>query len=151
VLIAALSAPANAANVTSFEPKGLISALQNAGYKAALSKSDDGDPLIDTSADGNPVRIAFADCQNHQSCSTIEFVGVWDCNGAIEKCKSVAPEMNNEEQPMHLIVLDSGKKVVTYQYLLFDDSGVSEKLFIKNFESFSFYDTKFNSAIANKN
>lgn len=59
--------------------------------------------------------------------------------------------MNNEEQPMHLIVLDSGKKVVTYQYLLFDDSGVSEKLFIKNFESFSFYDTKFNSAIANKN
>ncbi|MCI3134053.1 hypothetical protein [Phenylobacterium aquaticum] len=139
---------ANAANVTSFNPPSMIAALQNAGYKAVLSKTDDGDPVIDTGVQGNSIRIVLSNCADHKDCDTTEFLGVWNCASAIPMCQKIADEMNNEESPVKLLPLEQGKKTVTYMYLFYDEVGISEKLFVRNLEQFGFYNTKFNEAVA---
>ena len=141
---------ASAANVTSFNPQSLVLALQNAGYKAILSKDDEGDPLIETASDGNPIVIVMTDCENHSSCATTEFVGVWDCSKEIKRCGQVAEEYNNEESPVHALMSDDGERASTYAYLLFDEVGISESLFLKNFTTFSYYNNRFTLEVSRK-
>jgi hypothetical protein len=141
---------ANAANVTSFNPQSIILGLQSAGYKSKLSKSDDGNPLIETAADGNEIRIVLTDCEDHENCQTSEFVGVWDCSGAVEKCKQIAISANSEESPVHFLILNDGKTVASYSYILFDRAGISEALLIKNLTTFSHYNSQFTFAVAKK-
>jgi len=141
---------ANAANVTSINPQSIILALQNAGYKAIMSKTDSGDPLIETASDGNTIMIVMTDCIEHKACPTTEFVGIWDCSESLEKCKQVAHSFNNEEGPVHVIMSDDGKTATTYSYLLYDDIGISEALFIKNLITFNYYNNKFTSDVAKK-
>ena len=105
-IVAEFAGTANASNVTSFDPQSIVLALQNAGYKAVLGKMDDGDPVIDTASDGNSIRIALTDCTSHKSCGTSEFLGVWDCTGVVDKCKKVASDANNEESPVHVVLLN---------------------------------------------
>jgi hypothetical protein len=149
-IIAGFAATANASNVTSFNPQSIALALQNAGYKAVVGKVDDGDPVIDTASDSNPIRIVMTDCEDHKSCSTTEFMGVWDCSGAVDKCKNAAIDTNSEESPVHVLLIDGGKTAVTYAYLLYDEAGISEKLFVKNFETFSHYNSEFTASVAKK-
>ena len=149
-IIAGTAGTANASNVTSLDPQSIVLALQNAGYKAVLGKMDDGEPVIDTASDSNPVRIVMSDCTDHKSCGTSEFLGVWDCMGAVDKCKKVASDMNGEESPVHVLLINDGKTAVTYSYLLYDDAGISEKLFIRNFTSFSYYNSQFNASASKK-
>jgi hypothetical protein len=145
-----LAGSANALNVTSFNPQSIATALQDAGYKAALTKDDDGDPIIDTASDGNNIRIVMTDCSNHQSCTTTEFVGVWDCSASIDKCKEALDEFNDDESPAKAISENGGKVVAVYYYLLYDVVGISEALFKRNFESFSYYNNRFSSLVAQK-
>jgi hypothetical protein len=141
---------ANASNVTSFNPQTIVTALQDAGYKAVLGKDDDGDPYIDTAAGGNNIRIAMTDCKDHQSCTTTEFVGVWDCSASIDKCQKALTDINNEESPEKAISENGGKTVATFYYLIYDDVGISEALFKRNFEAFTFYNSKFSALVAQK-
>jgi hypothetical protein len=142
--IAACSAGmANAANVTSMKPESMVLALQNSGYKAVLDKTSDGDPLIKTGADGNNIVVVMTDCSNNKSCTTAEFVGVWDCSKTADKCKKVADKFNSEESPVHVLMADNNKTATTYSYLLFDENGISEELFIKNLTTFSYYNNQF--------
>jgi hypothetical protein len=141
---------ANAANVTSVNPQSIVQALQNGGYKAVLSKTDDGDPLIETSSDGNTIMIVMTDCQNHKSCTTTEFVGVWDCSDSVEKCRQVALASNAAESPVHVLMSADGKTATTYSYLLYDEVGISEALLIKNLVTFSHYHIQFSVDVAKK-
>jgi hypothetical protein len=145
-----LAGIANASNVTSVNPQSIVVALQNAGYKADLKKDDDGDPTIDTASDGNNIRIVMTDCSGHQACTTTEFVGVWDCSASIDKCKEALGEFNNEESPAKAISENNGKLIVVYYYLIYDDVGISEALFKRNFESFSYYNSKFSALVGQK-
>ena len=132
-------ATANAANVTSHKPQSLVSALQNAGYKAALSKDDDGDPRIETASSGNTIRIVFSNCDNHASCKTIEFVGIWNCADiSVSKCKMNVETFNNDESPVKAIFAEKSNSIVTYMYDFYDQEGTSEGLFIEKLEHFSF-------------
>ena len=139
---------AKSANVTSLNPQSMVLALQNNGYKAILDKTSDGDPLIKTGADGNNIVIVMTDCSNNKSCTTAEFVGVWDCEKSAEKCKKVADKFNSEESPVHVLMTDNNKTATTYAYLLFDEVGISEALFIKNLTTFSYYNNQFTLEIA---
>lgn len=144
------AAAANAANVTSINPQSMVLALQNAGYKAVLSEAADGAPLIETASDGNTIFIVMTDCNKNSSCETTEFVGIWDCSDSMEKCKQTAISFNNEESPVHILMSDDGKVATTYSYLLYDDVGISAALFIRNLTTFSYYNSKFNLAVAEK-
>ena len=92
----AIPCAASAASVTSVDPQTMVTALQNAGYKAVLGKSDDGEPVIDTAAESNAIRIIMTECKNKAGCKTTEFAGVWDCSSSIEACKQAADAYNNE-------------------------------------------------------
>lgn len=141
---------ANAAGVTSINPQSIVIALQNAGYRAALSETADGDPIIETASDGNAILIVMTDCDNHSSCTTTEFVGIWDCSDSVERCKQAALSFNSEEGPVHVIISDDGKTATTYSYLLYDDVGISEALLIKNLTTFSYYNSQFTLMVAKK-
>ena len=141
---------ANAANVTSVNPQSIVQALQNGGYKAVLSKTDDGDPLIQTAVDGNAIMIVMTDCENHKSCTTTEFVGVWDCSDSVEKCRQVVLSTNSQESPVHVLMSADGKTATTYSYLLYDDAGISEELLEKNLVTFSHYNAQFTLDVAKK-
>jgi hypothetical protein len=145
-----LAGIANASSVTSVNPQSIVVALQNAGYKAVLGKDDGGDPSIDTASDGNNIKIMMTDCANHESCTTSEFVGAWDCSTSIDKCKEALNEFNNEETPAKALSEKDGKIVAVYYYVLYDEVGISEALFKKNFETFSFYNSKFTASVAQK-
>jgi hypothetical protein len=149
-VIAGFSGTAKASNVTSFNPQSVILALQNAGYNATLEKTDDGDPIIDTASDGNTIRIGLTDCKDHNSCGTSEFIGILDCSDLVEKCKKVVIDTNNDESPVHVLPTNNGKTAITYLYLLYDDAGISEKLFVKNFETFIHYNNQFTATVAKK-
>jgi hypothetical protein len=100
--------------------------------------------------DGNTIIIVMTDCSNHKSCTTTEFVGVWDCSASVEKCKKAAIELNRQESPVHILMSADGKTATTYSYLLFDDVGISEQLYIKNLTTFNHYNNQFNLEVAKK-
>jgi hypothetical protein len=139
---------ANAANVTSINPQSVVLALQNNGYKAVLDKTSEGDPLIKTGADGNTIIIVMTDCLNHKSCTTTEFVGLWDCSKSVENCKKVSNEFNSQESPVHALTSKDGKAASTYSYLVYDEIGIS--LFIKNLTIFNHYNNQFTLDVAKK-
>lgn len=147
-VVLGFAAMANAASVTSVNPQSMVLALQNAGYKAILSKTDNGDPLIETASDGNSIYIVMSDCDNHNSCTTTEFLGIWDCSDSFEKCMNVAHKFNTEEGPVHVLMSPDGKTATTYSYLLYDEIGISEALFIKNLTTFIYYNSQFTLSVA---
>ncbi|OXE35623.1 MAG: hypothetical protein CGW95_12725 [Phenylobacterium zucineum] len=143
-------AAAKAENVTSFEPKTIVTALQNAGYKAKLTKDENGVSTIETAANKGTIFISFSNCTNKISCETIEFYGFWNCENYVKKCKEASDKLNNDEILAHFISKDNGKSILAYQLLIFDKIGISENLFISNFEDFIINNNEFLNLI-NKN
>jgi hypothetical protein len=94
--------------------------------------------------------IVMTDCDNHKYCTTTEFVGVWNCSDSVDKCRQVAFSLNSEESPVHFITSEDGKRVTTYSYLLYDDVGISEALFIKNLITFNHYNNEFTLSVSKK-
>jgi hypothetical protein len=130
-----LGGAANAAAVSSFAPDTLVKALQDAGYKAKLSKDDDGDPLIETAAGGEAVTIHFAGCTKAQSCDQIEFATIWNCEKEKKACTESAAKWNGDENFSHAIMVN--EFAVLYYHLLLDQQGISPALFIRSFELFA--------------
>lgn len=134
-LCAAISSGAQAATVTSLDPNSIASALQSAGYKAKLSKDKDGDPSIESAGGGNDVKLVFFGCANGKACNQIEFVSVWNCEDDLKKCIQTAAKWNSSENYAHAIMVE--KSIALYYHLMFDANGISDELFIRNFEQFS--------------
>jgi hypothetical protein len=142
-LIAWLPSAALADVVTSYKPSTVVGALQNAGYKASLAKSDDGDPLITTAAGGNNIRILFLGCENNLACDAIEIVGFWTCPESALDCKNKIDEFNATENPVKLLYVQKSKIVITYLYQFYDEKGTSEALFVRVFENFATHNQEF--------
>jgi hypothetical protein len=59
--------------VCASSPRTVVDALQKAGYKAALGKDKEGDPMIDSQAGGYDYVIFFYGCTEHELCDSIQF------------------------------------------------------------------------------
>ncbi len=59
--------------VCASNPKSIVDAIQQAGYRAELTKDGVGDPQIDSSASGYKYSVMFYDCTNHMACKSIQF------------------------------------------------------------------------------
>lgn len=70
-LFAATSA--HAQNLKAADPQGIVSKIQSLGYKATLSKDDDGDPYIESATDGSGFGIYFYGCNKGKDCHWITF------------------------------------------------------------------------------
>jgi hypothetical protein len=60
--------------VSAADPEGLVTVLQDLGYRASLESDSTGDPRIQSAASGSPFRIWFYGCDsNHSNCDGLNF------------------------------------------------------------------------------
>lgn len=70
--------PATAQVVTASDPRSVMSALQDLGYRAELTTDSDGDPKIRSAIDGTNYSIYFYGCRDNTDCRWIQFSTGWD-------------------------------------------------------------------------
>jgi hypothetical protein len=126
----ALAGPAHAQMVTAANPQGVVAALQNAGYKATLSKDSAGDPLIASASGGSNFSIFFFGCTKNVDCRTIQFfAGYSDRKPTL----SMMNDWNSKKRFARAYIADSGNARIEMDVDL-DDGGMSVKLFEDNLE-----------------
>lgn len=73
-VLASASVPAAAqTTIEAAKPATIVTALQNAGYKAVLDKDNDGEPKITSAANGAKFTVFFYGCEQHIACKSIQF------------------------------------------------------------------------------
>ncbi len=61
-------------------PARLADLIRNAGYEAVLDKTDSGNPVIDSAAEGANFAIYFVECENGADCWAVHFVSAFTLN-----------------------------------------------------------------------
>ncbi len=126
----AFAGTAQAQMVTAKNPQSVVSALQNAGYKAELTKDGTGDPLIRSSSGGSSFAVFFFGCTKNIDCATIQFfAGYTDKKPTI----SLMNDWNSKKRFGRAYVTDTGAARIEMDVDL-DDGGLSAKLFEDNVE-----------------
>jgi hypothetical protein len=75
--------PCDAKLVCASNPKSIVTALQDAGYKAVLSKSEStGNPMIESAASGYDYTIFFYECDDGKNCGSLQFQASFSDDGA---------------------------------------------------------------------
>lgn len=118
--------PALAQQVTSTNPASLVSALQDAGYRAELTKDSLGDPKIDSASGGVNFSLVFYGCADNRDCSSIQF----HAGFSMRKTVSLS-DMNdwNKSNRFGCAWLDDeGDPHVKFDVNM-DEGGISERLF----------------------
>jgi Putative bacterial sensory transduction regulator len=126
----AFTSAAQAQMVTAKNPQSIVSALQNAGYKAELTKDGTGDPLIRSSSGGSSFAIFFFGCTKNVDCATIQFfAGYSDKKVTLSQMN----DWNSKKRFGRAYLADSGAARIEMDVDL-DDGGISAKLFEDNVE-----------------
>lgn len=69
-------------HICATDPARVLSAVQDAGYKAKLGKDSGGDPMIESSASGYNFDIFFYGCKAAASCTSLQFRATFSQDGA---------------------------------------------------------------------
>lgn len=126
----AFAAPAHAENVTAANPNSVVGALQDAGYKAELTKSADGAPYITSAASGSTFIVFFNNCDAGK-CSTLQFYGGFpDARNATNAAMN---EWNSNHRFTRAYSTDKGAARIEMDIDL-DLGGISPALFKDNLE-----------------
>lgn len=126
----AFAGSAQAQMVTAKSPQSIVSALQNAGYKAELTKDGTGDPMIKSSSGGSSFAIFFFGCTKNVDCATIQlFAGYSDKKVTLSQMN----DWNSKKRFGRAYLADSGAARIEMDIDL-DDGGLSTKLFEDNIE-----------------
>src|SRR6218665_1992513 len=59
--------------VDAAQPSAFAEVLQQEGYKAALKKSEDGKPFIESAANGESFTVNFSECNPVKGCDAAQF------------------------------------------------------------------------------
>lgn len=114
------SAPAAAADreacakgmVCANTPQTIISALQEAGYKAKLDKNDDGDPMVSSAAGGYNYEIYFSGCELAEACDSLQFLVSFTAEPRMTPV--MANDWNSDKRFSQAAILKNGKLGVYY-------------------------------------
>ena len=131
------------AQVTAANPQSIVTALQNLGYRAALSEDSSGDPKISTGVDGVNVSIYFYGCSNNANCTALQFVAGFNLTNG-----TTADSMNewNRKKASGSAWIDSeGDPYLTYYFRTED--GVSQRNFKNTLSAYSTQLTNFKKHI----
>lgn len=140
----ALSGTAHAQMVRPQSPASVVKAMQDAGYRAELTKDDTGDPMIRSTSEGTTFAIFFYGCTENTDCRTLQFyAGYSDPTNA-----SLADmnKWNTENRFGRAYVTDEGGARVEMDVDL-DDGGISALLFQDNLEFWVLTMSKFEEFI----
>jgi hypothetical protein len=74
-MLAVSSAPALAEDrlIDIAQPAAVVAAMQEAGYKAVLKKSKEGESFIESAANGSPFTVQFYGCKDGKDCGSLQF------------------------------------------------------------------------------
>lgn len=124
----AFDQPVPKGKVSVANPRSLVAALQDAGYKAKLVITDDGDPYISSAADGADFELQLLDCKEHINCQDAMLRSSYEKN---EKNPATIETMNtfNFEHRWMRAYLDKDGGPVIEMDLLFTDQLMDEKMF----------------------
>jgi len=126
----AFSGTAHAQMVRAQDPGSIVRALQGAGYKAALTKDDSGDPMIKSSSSGSNFAIFFFGCTKNVDCRTIQFfAGYPDRSPTLSQMN----DWNSKKRFARAYISDKGAARIEMDVDI-DDGGISTKLFEDNLE-----------------
>jgi hypothetical protein len=126
----ALGGAAHAEAITATSPQSIVTAMQNAGYKAALEKDSTGDPLIKSSSGGSNFSVFFFGCTKNVDCRTIQFfAGYSDRKPTLSQMN----DWNAKKRFARAYIADNGNARIEMDVDL-DDGGMSTKLFEDNLE-----------------
>jgi hypothetical protein len=121
-------------------PATLVSALQDGGYKAELTKDDSGDPMIKSSSGGTSFSIFFYGCTDNKECSTVQFyAGFSDPNNASLRAMN---DWNRDNRFGRAYLGDDGSARIEMDVDM-DDGGISKLLFADNVEFWEVVMSKF--------
>lgn len=140
----AISATASAQMVRPQEPKTLVSALQDAGYKAELTSDSSGDPMIKSSTGGSNFTIFFYGCTDNKDCRTVQFYSGYNDpdNASLREMN----DWNRDNRFGRAYTADDGSARVEMDVDM-DDGGISKLLFIDNLEFWEIIMSKFEDYI----
>ncbi len=122
---------AQAQNVTAQDPRSVASALQNAGYKAELTKDPTGDPLVNSSSSGSSFAVYFYNCTSNRDCRTIQFSSAY--SGTNGGTVTRMNDWNNSNRFGRAYVTAKGTTRIEMDLDL-DDGGMGRLLFEDNVE-----------------
>lgn len=112
--------------VTASDPQAMVKLLQDMGYRAELTKDNQGDPKINSAAGGSKFGILFYNCTKNVDCRAIQFYSGFD----LEK-GSTLQLMNdwNTDKRFGKAYLDSENDPYLELDLNLDFGGISEDAF----------------------
>lgn len=124
---------AQADEVRSDDPSSLVRAMQDAGYRAELTKDNSGDPMIKSSASGIDFSILFYGCRSNRNCTTVQFFAGFKepDNGSL----TAMNKWNADNRFGQAYQAESGSARIEYDLDL-DMGGMSAALFKDNVEVF---------------
>ncbi|WP_114520156.1 YbjN domain-containing protein [Altererythrobacter sp. ZODW24] len=127
-LVSPLQAKAPSEQVSAADPKGIVTAMEFAGYKAVLDTDDDGDPLIKTDFGTGPGFVYFYGCdeETHDKCDAVQFVAGLDREEPMPA--HMISRLVNKYRFVAIALDDEGDPWVTWDILT--GEGMSTKTFV---------------------
>jgi hypothetical protein len=128
-VLAMLAATPAMATVSAAEPDSVVKALIKMGYKAELTKGDDGTPSIESASSGTTFIIFFLGCTNGKGCATLQFFTGFSkpANASLLAMN----QWNKENRFGRGYLADNGSARLEMDVDL-DDGGMSDALFEDN-------------------
>lgn len=124
---AADTAPCAANMVCASAPQTVVAALQAAGYKGTLTKSETtGNPMIESAASGYNYRIYFYECEANKACASIQFrINFSDDGGNSQYLANLW----NLEKRFSQMSFDPEDKSLSFSYDVTTVGGLNQKNF----------------------
>lgn len=118
-------------NVSPTDPEQIRKILVDEGYRAKLTRDDDGDPLIESAASGYDFKVFFYGCTDNRDCRTIQFYAGFQepDHGSLEEIN----KWNAEHRFGRAYVGDDGSARIEMDVSM-DGEGMGPKLFVDNLE-----------------
>lgn len=117
--------------LTLANPRSLVAALQDAGYKATLVTKADSDPYITSSTAGATFDLKLLNCKDHKDCKDVMFQSSYEKR---DKDPVTVEQINtfNREHRWARAYIDKDGSPVIEQDVLFTDQKIDEKMFSEN-------------------
>lgn len=128
-MLAVGAVPAMAQSVSSADPQSVARALQDAGYKAELTKDTSGDPMIRSNASGAKFTVFFFGCEKNANCGEIQFYAGWTDKISLAQIN----EWNRKHRFGRAYLDDKGEVNIEYDVNL-EGTGIPLALFRNDLE-----------------
>jgi len=128
--VPAISAPAAAQNLGANNPAAIAAVLQQAGYRAEITKDASNDPMIRSAAGGKNFQVLFYGCTNNKDCTTVQFYAAFAHKGVtLEKINNF-----NKRMRWARVYLDNDADPVIEMDLNMDEGGIARANFRDNLD-----------------